>query len=879
MLCIIAAAAFIFYKYSNEETYDESVSQLNELSTQLIEKTEVHLDKQWDFVQKFALCCEEKDDMTEDQLVQLINECTDMLSPVGKTVYFRAITDDGRYYTKDGKLGIWTGLDQLDTEADRQSFLIANWNDEQNYMAFVIKAQEQITVGKSLITHYAVLRSMEDMGPYFHSSVFGENNVLYLVDQEGNILFEDGKVDMDFEGTDLFHSLSLQYFPHYESFDAALAEVKNTDRVCTDMQIGEEKYYLVYDQMPEYTWGIVLLVPEENVAVTTAGMVRSIFKIFLVLMTIFFCALLVLFVLLSHFMYNKRLLDIKISSERQLEETNELLENYNRELESSKKVAEQALQEATRATKAKSNFLSNMSHDIRTPMNAIVGVTKLMENDIDDKDKMHYYIKKLEQSGNYMLGLINDILDMSKIESGEVKLNVEPVKMAEQAGQIESIIRAQSNEKNQEFIFTVREIVHEYLIGDSIRIRQIFINLLNNAVKYTPRGGDISFEIGEIECDIPGYARFVTSVKDNGHGMSAEFMKHMFEPFTREENSVTNKIQGTGLGMSITKSLVDLMGGSIAVESKVEGGSRFDVTLTLPIDTENEHDVGVKSILLVSDEQMLDDNIRASLRETDINIQTATSYSSAVQMLKGTAYDVVLLSGYSKNEELTEVIKGLRAASCSEILIFCCDYSHTKYIRKVLAGSGIDGFISRPFFRENLILAIANARANESKDQDRKSPLGGMRFLCAEDNELNAEILEALLAMHGATCVIYPTGVEIVKAFESVKKGDFDAILMDVQMPKMDGLSATRAIRSGDNPLGADIPIIAMTANAFSSDVQECLEAGMDAHIAKPIDLSVLERTLHDILSKNSGGGISAPSKSRWQQAEHRERSASEHDV
>ncbi len=385
---------------------------------------------------------------------------------------------------------------------------------------------------------------------------------------------------------------------------------------------------------------------------------------------------------------------------------------------------QEAVQSEMHANRAKTRFLANMSHDIRTPMNAIVGITTLMEHAMDDPEKMRNYLSKIQRSSQYMLGLINDLLDMNKIENETVHLNIGPVNLRKQIDQINDIIRPQTEERDQIFTIHMGHIRHENVQTDEVRLRQVLLNILTNAVKYTPHNGEIRMDIEELECGAPGKATYCFTVKDTGMGMEPELVEHIFEPFKRGEDSTVNKIQGTGLGMAITKSIVDLMGGTIHVESAPDEGSRISITLEFAIDE------------IESDEE----------------------------------------------DEIIE-----------------------------------------------------------------EGSLQGMRFLCAEDNELNAEILTAVLEIEGASCTICEDGVAIVEVFEHVKPGDYDAILMDVQMPRMNGYDATRSIREGSNPLGQTIPIIAMTANAFSDDVYNSLAAGMNAHISKPINMKVLERTISKI--------------------------------
>ena len=386
---------------------------------------------------------------------------------------------------------------------------------------------------------------------------------------------------------------------------------------------------------------------------------------------------------------------------------------------------EAALEVAEKASKAKTDFLSNMSHDIRTPMNAIIGITTLMKNELHQPEKLAEHLGKLETSGRLLLGIINDILDMSRSESGKTTLNIEKTNLPQQVSQLDSIIRQQASQRRQ--TFTVENHVqHENVLADPNRLNQVLMNILSNAVKYTPTGGHIRLEVEELPRN-EHYARYRFVVQDDGIGMSADYQKTLFDPFTREECSGTNKVQGTGLGMAITKSVIDLMGGSISVESATGKGTRFEVVLEFPIDTEAD------------------------------TVQQAQALP---------------------------------------------------------------------------------------EEEETTSPLSGMKFLCAEDNAINAEILQMLLETKGASCTICPNGQEIVDAFASVKPGDYDMILMDIQMPVMDGLEATRCIRSGENPLGRTIPILAMTANAFLEDMQKSKEAGMDEHLSKPVDISALEQVV-----------------------------------
>ena len=500
---------------------------------------------------------------------------------------------------------------------------------------------------------------------------------------------------------------------------------------------------------------------------------------------------------------------------------------------------EEARDAAESANRAKSAFLANMSHDIRTPMNAIVGLAGLMEHDLGDVGKLRGYIRKIQLSSRHLLGLINDILEMSSIESSELELHEKSESVSVAVGETESIIRPQAEARGQDFQVHIHGLRHEYVLCDGVRVRQVLLNLLSNAVKYTPEGGSIRLDLTEKPCADPERMTMQIEVSDTGIGMAPELLEHIFEPFRRGENSTTNKIQGTGLGMAITKKLVDLMGGSIAVESEPGRGSRFTVTLTHPIDRSVEHSIGAAEVLLVSEDAELTRNVQAAMEGDRARL---TVVSTAAEVQRGA--EIILLGGKPSCGDPAASVRKLRTLAPPGAKIFCVDYIQPEEMQSVLDRTGADGVLPRPFFRDDLVRALAGSADEAGSQAAEAEALDGMRFLCAEDNELNAEILREVLQIHGAACTICPDGAAIVKAFADVKPGDYDAVLMDVQMPNMNGLEAARAIRSGDNPLGRSIRIIAMTANAFAEDVSECIAAGMDAHVAKPIDVAVLKQTL-----------------------------------
>lgn len=529
----------------------------------------------------------------------------------------------------------------------------------------------------------------------------------------------------------------------------------------------------------------------------------------------------------------------------------------------SKFALETALNAANAANKAKSTFLNNISHDIRTPMNAIVGLTLLLNHDAGDPERVKEYTRKITASSQYLLGLINDVLDMSKIESGKTTLNVTEINLAELIDELGTMIRPQAKAKQQEFELFLADVTMEHLVGDRMRINQVLINILSNAVKYTPAGGRIQMTVTQLPQKTKDFVRLRFEVQDNGIGMSEEFLHVIFEPFAREINSVTNQIQGTGLGMPITKNLVELMGGTIDVKSRQGEGSIFTVDLELRIQEQNVDEKfwenhGITRVLVVDDDESICINVIRVMEDTGVSVRYALSGDNAIRQIgeahqEGVLFDLVLLDWKMPGMDGIQTARKIRAMLPEHIPIILLTAYEWDEIEEEALAAGIDGFLAKPFFLTSFKQAIVTVQAKEQKlpgTEDSDHILAGITILAAEDNELNAEILRELLNMNNVECDIVSNGQELVEAFEKSESGQYDLILTDIQMPVMNGYDAARAIRAGSHTRGKVIPIVAMTANAFAEDVKEAMDAGMDAHVAKPIDMNNLEAVITELVKK-----------------------------
>ncbi len=526
-----------------------------------------------------------------------------------------------------------------------------------------------------------------------------------------------------------------------------------------------------------------------------------------------------------------------------------------RELEDARRAAEHA-------NRAKSEFLSNMSHDIRTPMNGIVGMTAIANANLNNVRQVQSCLKKIDLSSRHLLGLINDILDLSKIESGKLSLHMELLSLQEVMQGIVNIVQPQVNAKRQRFDVYIYDIPYEHVFCDGVRLNQVLLNLLGNAVKFTPEGGNIQVSINEE--DSPrgeDWVQVHLRVRDSGIGMTPEFQKHIFESFTREDNLRVQKTEGSGLGMAITKYIVDAMQGTIDVQSEQGKGTEFHVTLNLEKATTQESDMELPEwdVLVVDDDELLCESALATLRTLGCRAEWAPNGETAVRMARerherGADYKVILLDWQLPGLNGIETGRAIHDA-CGEnsvlLLVTAADWSD---LEERARDAGISGSIPKPLFRSNLYYGLKGfCERGEAEPEpgleDAHPSLDGRRVLLAEDNDLNWEIAEELLSDQGLTLKRAEDGKICADLFAASEPYAYDAILMDIRMPVMNGYEATRAIRAMDRPDAKDIPIIAMSADAFSEDVKKCLDSGMNAHVAKPIDIAEVSQLLERYIS------------------------------
>ena len=516
-----------------------------------------------------------------------------------------------------------------------------------------------------------------------------------------------------------------------------------------------------------------------------------------------------------------------------------------------------AAREAASASKAKTDFLSTMSHDIRTPMNAIIGLTAITEKNLGDTEAVRENLRKITLASNHLLTLINDILDISKVESGKLNLNPQTFSIVETVENLVNLSQPMIKEKNIVFNFRISQMEKEYLYADRLRLNQVYINILSNAIKYTKPGGHVSVDMREEESQKPDCVRMTYIVSDSGIGMTPEFMENMYQPFSRQTDSRVNSIQGTGLGLAITKQMVDLMGGTIECRSERGKGTTFTVILDLPVADRQREDMTLDSmdVLIVDDDEILLETAVESLESLGVTADRAGSGVEALGMIAhrhetGRDYNVVIIDWKMPDIDGVETIRRIRAEVDSDTPILLVSSYDRSDIEDIAKEAGANGFVSKPLFRSTLydkINELTGTVAKSVEPENDYSDLHGMNILVAEDYDVNWEVISAILGMFGITTERAENGRICVEKMRSASEGDYDLIFMDVQMPEMNGLDATRNIRALDDPWASSIPIIAMTADAFSENVTECLNAGMNGHIAKPVDIKLVVKEIRRI--------------------------------
>ncbi len=697
----------IYYVELDNKLFEERSDHLLEITEKVADIFDITIARSWDSVHTLEqlLSVEGTGARTEDELMQSLKDMSRFRTSEGNI--FMLLDSDFRYYASDGNAGFWRELPMLIRPESRTQELITTLpyqNSSLNYLCFLKQIPEKLvleTTGRT-IAYVMLAVDIHAINDGFSVSTFGSKDYTYIVNRDGRTLFAPDGAESRFKAYNIVKTLEGEEFIHGGTVEDLRSSVQSIEPAVLEFRSDGTEYFVSCHSVGGEGWNAMLFVPTDVLGDSADGMLgitRRFFIIMGVLLILDFSAL--VFYLTDN--RNRKLMEQKEESNRILKE---------------------AAEEAQSANKAKSEFLSHMSHDIRTPINGIMGMTEIALKNVSDAARVEDCLGKISNSSQHLLSLINDVLDMSRIESGKVTISSAPMNMIVTTDGCASIIGGQLLDRDVELVREFGGFAHPNLLGDELHLRQILINILGNAVKFTPDGGKIYFRVKETG-SADGKANYHFEIEDTGIGMKPEYLKHIWEPFSQEDGGNRTNYKGTGLGMTITKQFVDMMGGTIAVESRLHEGSKFTIDLSFDIDT--------------------------------------------------------------------------------------------------------------------------NVEPTAETPEETNLDLEGMRVLLVEDNELNTEIARFMLEEAGVTVICVENGKLSVELFQNSEPGSFDVILMDIMMPVMNGLDAARAIRALDRPDAKTIPIVAMTANAYEDDVRRALEAGMNGHLAKPIDTALLYRTLGEL--------------------------------
>ena len=834
VFCILGAVVFSVSRKISVEMSESAIQNLGE-SLDLIKSTiEAILNKEAEFQKLMAQEIASAENPEEQLRFYGGSQTMTKVSMirVGET---EGISDNGEVFTEE-ELDFSAG-GTVDGVAVSQSYLNYMGTWAYTMKCPVIKDGEEVAM---LYVEY-IYDSIDSSLP---NGFYNKKAMLYIMDAETErlVLKPKGMGERDaghLNLKDFYRANDIQEEGLLEEVDACLRESRD---IMFNHDIRGKKALNYMWSVNGGTIYLIGYVPIEAIQQEGTTVNKNIFIVVAVMLIAFFLCCVIYY-------FNQRQ-QIRIRKEQEAER-----ELHNRQLA-------EALQAAQAASNSKTMFLSNMSHDIRTPMNAVLGFTMLLDRDADNPDKVREYTKKIMASGQHLLSLINDILDVSKIESGKVVLSVEEFTLNDLVSSVDAIIRPMAKAKEQKFYVTVTGVKHERLLGDEMRVNQVLLNLLSNAVKYTPAGGNIWFRIIGLKQRSSQFEHIKIEVEDDGYGMTPEYLKTIFDASTRAENSTTNKVQGTGLGMAITKNIVGLMGGTIDVSSELDKGSLFQVELEFRIpegqaDRQFWKESGISRMLVVDSDALSGENIQTLMQDMDVAVDTVQSMEEAVRRLQasgigGKEYQLILVDWDIPGLDVQQAAEKIRQLTPGAPLLFVTEYEEEEDVQAPPVE--LTGIMPKPFFVSALkekVMKIQNGgREQQESRKAETDSMEGLNFLAAEDNEINAEILKEVLSIENATCEIVENGQLAVERFAASAEGEFDAILMDVQMPVMNGYEATKAIRALNRGDAGEIPIIAMTANAFAEDEKEALRSGMNVHLTKPVDVELLWQIIRQYVIK-----------------------------
>lgn len=833
---LLITVSVSYFHFLEKQFFKERKNHIMEFTDKASEIVDSVIEYSWQQVSACEYVIKSKELVSEEDLLKVLTSMSDFIDETNSLVL--AIDKNANYYSSDHDNGRWTQTEFLTSKTDRKQQIVAGipHKNNESYFVFIERLEVPVEIGanRAAITHLAVAVDIQVMREKISVKGFGDKCYTYLINKDGKRLYKYTYTDNFIEGYNVLSAVenfSIVNGGTYENFISQLEQGKNTALEFEYISENQKKqnWFVANAALQSENWQILLFVPTRVLGADSKLLLDRTIQFFVVASAVVLFMIVIVIIVTIISKENKSLV-------KQKEEANQILKT--------------AVNQANSANQAKSDFLSHMSHDIRTPINGIMGMTEIALKNIGNQEKILDCLKKISGSSQHLLGLINDVLDMSRIESGKTKVNHESFDIRTCVENCASIIGGQLSTRNIELIREIDDFEHPLLIGDELHLRQVFINILGNSVKFTLDGGKIYFRAIEKEYT-EDKALFRFELQDTGIGMKEEFLPHLFEAFAQEDDGMRTTYKGTGLGMAITKKFIDLMNGTIEVESKLNVGTTFIIEMWIDIDkdaklNEAKSDVhidleGIK-ILLVEDIELNLEIAKTILEEEGAVITPAMNGQEAVDAFAnhpaGT-FDVVLMDimmPVMDGITATKTIRALERPDAKQIpIIAMTANAYEEDIRNTQA-AGMNAHLSKPIDVE-LLLKTLSRFYPASQNQKKTVELTDLKVLLADDVELNLEIAEAMLEEGGAIVTTVENGQEAVNMFQDNPAGTFDVILMDVHMPVMDGLAATKAIRSMNREDAKDIPILAMTADVYEEDMQATKEAGMNGHLTKPLNI------------------------------------------